>query len=112
MREAAGLHFRSGNQRVKKSVVLSDPETGKKELGIELGELSAFRKGRSSIGEKACKESPDSTSCRRVPRLFGASEDSSLKSDPCKQVSQFSSNLLSSGFPHSTGLLEKEILIS
>ncbi|KAK1429841.1 hypothetical protein QVD17_12103 [Tagetes erecta] len=40
MREAAGLHFRSGNQRVKKPVVLSDPETGKKELGIELGELS------------------------------------------------------------------------
>lgn len=47
MREAAGLHFRSGNQRVKKPVVLSDPETGKKELGIELGEVNFqhFEKG-------------------------------------------------------------------
>lgn len=47
MHEAAGLHFRSENQRVKKPVVLNDPETGKKELDIELGEVNFqhFKKG-------------------------------------------------------------------
>jgi len=47
MHEATGLHFRSENQRVKKPVVLSDPETGKKELDIELGEVNFqhFKKG-------------------------------------------------------------------
>ncbi|KAJ6913734.1 hypothetical protein NC651_016081 [Populus alba x Populus x berolinensis] len=47
MHEAANLHFKYGNQRVKKPVVLSDPETGKKEFGIELGEVNFqhFEKG-------------------------------------------------------------------
>ena len=57
MREAAGLHFRSGNQRVKKPVVLSDPETGKKELGIELGEVNFqhFEKGDLLYGKRLAK---------------------------------------------------------
>jgi hypothetical protein len=47
MHEAAGLHFRFKNQRVKTPVVLSDPETGKKELDIKLGEVNFqnFKKG-------------------------------------------------------------------
>jgi hypothetical protein len=47
MHEAAGLHFKFKNQRVKKPVVQSDPETGKKELDIKLGEVNFqhFKKG-------------------------------------------------------------------
>jgi len=60
---------------VNQPVVLSDPETRKKELGIELGEVNFQHLKRGIFYmEKACKESPDSSLGRRVPRDGSDSE--------------------------------------
>ncbi|CAK7324385.1 unnamed protein product [Dovyalis caffra] len=78
MREAAGLHFRSGNQRVKKPVVLSDPETGKKELGIELGEqITLSRESSKTLtGLRSQQSEPVNTDLLTLDNaLINVSED-------------------------------------